>query len=59
MRKRKEIQKMLRKVNRVFSGVYHERMVVSAGCANTASIPRWGNETEVVILRLAGAAAAP
>lgn len=31
-------------------GVY-DRLVVSAGCSNTASIPRWGNETEVVIVR--------
>lgn len=33
-------------------GVCHGRMVVSAGCANTAPIPRWGNPTEVVIVRL-------
>ena len=33
-------------------GVYDGRLVVSAGCSNTASIPRWGNETEVVIVRL-------
>lgn len=33
-------------------GVYHGRMVVSAGCANTAPIPRWGNEPEVVIVTL-------
>ena len=33
-------------------GVYDGRLVVSAGCANTASFPRWGNETEVVIVRL-------
>lgn len=33
-------------------GVYDEHLVVSAGCANTAPIPRWGNETEVVIVRL-------
>lgn len=33
-------------------GVYDGRLVVSAGCANTASIPRWGNEPEVVIVRL-------
>lgn len=32
-------------------GVYGH-MVVSAGCANTAPIPRWGNPTEVVIVRL-------
>lgn len=33
-------------------GVYDGRLVVSAGCSNTTSIPRWGNETEVVIVRL-------
>lgn len=33
-------------------GVYDGRMVVSAGCANTAPIPRWGNEPEVVIVKL-------
>lgn len=33
-------------------GVYDGRLVVSAGCANTASIPRYGNEPEVVVLRL-------
>lgn len=33
-------------------GVYHGRLVVSAGCANTAPIPRWGNESEVVMVRL-------
>lgn len=33
-------------------GVYHGHLVVSAGCANTAPIPRWGNETEVVVLKL-------
>lgn len=33
-------------------GVYDGRLVVSAGCANTTSVPRWGNETEVVIVRL-------
>lgn len=33
-------------------GVYDGRLVVSAGCANPAPIPRWGNPTEVVILRL-------
>lgn len=35
-------------------GVYDGRLVVSAGCANTAPIPRWGNETEAVIVRLGG-----
>ena len=33
-------------------GVYDGRLVVSAGCANTAPLPRWGNETEVVIVGL-------
>lgn len=33
-------------------GVYEQRLVVSAGCANTASIPRWGNPCEVVTIRL-------
>lgn len=33
-------------------GVYDGRLVVSAGCANTAPIPRLGNEPEVVIVRL-------
>ena len=33
-------------------GVYDGRLVVSSGCANTASIPRWGNETEVVVVRV-------
>lgn len=35
-------------------GVYDGRLAVSAGCANTAPIPRWGNEPEVVIVRLGG-----
>lgn len=33
-------------------GVYDEKLVVTAGVSNTASIPRWGNPCEVVILRL-------
>lgn len=33
-------------------GVYDGRLVVSAGCANTTSVPRWGNETEVVVVSL-------
>lgn len=33
-------------------GVYDGHLVVSTGCANTAPIPRWGNEPEVVIVRL-------
>lgn len=31
------------------------KMIVSAGCANTASIPRWGNPCEVVVIRVKGA----
>lgn len=37
---------------RYHHGVYHDRLVVSAGCANTAPFPRWGNEPEVVELVL-------
>lgn len=33
-------------------GIYEGRLVVSAGCSNTASIPRWGNPCEVVAIRL-------
>ena len=33
-------------------GVYDGRLVVSAGCSNTASIPRWGNPCEVVVVRV-------
>ena len=36
---------------RYTKGVY-DRLVVSAGCANTASIPRWGNPCEVVVVRV-------
>ena len=39
---------------RYHHGVYDGRLVVSSGCANTASIPRWGNETEVVVVRIGG-----
>lgn len=35
-------------------GGYDGRLVVSAGCSNTASIPRWGNPCEVVVLHLSG-----
>lgn len=28
------------------------RMIVSSGCANNVSIPRWGNEPELVVLEL-------
>lgn len=33
-------------------GVYEGRLVVSAGCSNTASIPRWGNPCEVVVIHM-------
>lgn len=33
-------------------GIYEGHLVVSAGCANTAPIPRWGNAPEVVLLHL-------
>lgn len=37
---------------RYHHGVCDGRLVVSSGCANTASIPRFGNETEVVVVRV-------
>ena len=37
---------------RYHHGVYDGRLVVSSGCANTASIPRFGNEPEVVVVRV-------
>ena len=33
-------------------GLYDGRMVVSAGCSNTAAIPRWGNPRELVLIHL-------
>ena len=33
-------------------GVYHDRMVVTAGCANTVAMPRWGNPRELVLVNL-------
>ena len=39
---------------RYHHGVYDGRLVVSSGCANTASIPRFGNEPEVVVVRVGG-----
>lgn len=33
-------------------GLFDERMVVSAGCANTAAVPRWGNPRELVLIHL-------
>lgn len=35
-------------------GVYENRLVVSAGCANTVPVPRWGNPLEVVVIHLRG-----
>lgn len=32
-------------------GIYDGRLVVSAGCANTATVPRFGNPCEIVVLR--------
>ena len=39
---------------RYHHGVYHGNLVVSAGCANTSFLPRWGNPCEVVLVRLTG-----
>ncbi len=33
-------------------GIYDGRMVVSAGCSNTAAIPRINNPRELVIIHL-------
>ena len=33
-------------------GIYDGRLVVTAGAANTASVPRWGNPCEVVMIHL-------
>lgn len=33
-------------------GFFHGNLVISAGCANTTIIPRWGNPTEVVEVRV-------
>ena len=35
-------------------GLYDNKLIVSAGCANTASVPRFGNPTEVVHIVLKG-----
>lgn len=35
---------------RYHRGLYHGRLAVSAGCANTAAVPRFGNPTELVAL---------
>ena len=34
------------------SGFFFNRLVVSAGCCNTAAIPRWGNPCELVVIHL-------
>lgn len=39
---------------RYHHGVYHNRLIVSAGCANTSLLPRWGNPCEVVLIRMVG-----
>lgn len=33
-------------------GIYDGRLVVTTGAANTASVPRWGNPCEVVLIHL-------
>lgn len=33
-------------------GLYFEHLIVTAGCSNTAKIPRWGNPREVVEINL-------
>lgn len=33
-------------------GLYHDRLVVSAGCSNTVAIPRLGNPRELVIINI-------
>lgn len=33
-------------------GLYNGTLVVTAGCSNTASVPRWGNPCEVVAVRV-------
>lgn len=33
-------------------GVFENRLVVSAGCSNTAALPRWNNPRELVIINL-------
>ncbi len=34
------------------SGVFYNRLVVSAGCSNTVALPRWGNPRELVLIYL-------
>lgn len=43
-------QGLLPKYTRGIYGDGERKMIVSAGCSNTASIPRWGNPCEVVIV---------
>lgn len=33
-------------------GLYHDKMVVSTGCANTVAVPRLGNPRELVIIEI-------
>lgn len=35
-----------------YHGVYHNKMVVSAGCTDTTALPRWGNPCELVVVQL-------
>lgn len=37
---------------RYHHGVYHNKMVVSAGCSDTTALPRWGNPCELVMVQL-------
>lgn len=37
---------------RYTKGIYNGRLIVTAGASNTASVPRWGNPCEVVIVHL-------
>lgn len=43
-------QGLLPKYTKGVYGDEERKMIVSAGCSNTASIPRWGNPCEVVIV---------
>lgn len=33
-------------------GFYDNRLIVSSGCTNTASAPRWGNPCEIVVIEM-------
>lgn len=35
-----------------YRGIYHKKMVISAGCSNPVALPRLGNPCELVIVRL-------